>query len=799
MKDRRDDERDLSEHMAFLVSKLETEAQKRVSRRYQIELRWLEDLRQYHGRYDEETERRLIESEASAVFINLTQAKTDALTARMYDLIFATDDRSWSIGPTPVPELSDMLDEAIDTLMQSQAALEHNRDRLADVVAEGGSEAPEAPPEEEAEGEAPMDALDAPQEGDPAPGGAGAADPQEEAMQIGMEIAEIEEVFQAAERAAERIQEEMGEAKRRARLMEREIDDQLTECRYSANARDAIENGCKIGCGPLKGPVTSGIRRRRFQRDEAGEWTLVYDKEDIPEVQYVDPWGFFPDPDERNVRDGNGVFQLHIMNATQARKLARRDDIDKKALKHALEVGGSKSLPHWMIELHNMGEDTQHGGGDPRYHVWEYRGPLDRDDFESMALSMGHGKKQEKLLKVLEEMGDLLEVNATVWFSSGVLLSLAINHLDSGDCIYSVFSPKADEAGPFGYSVPYMMRDCQAILNASARMMMDNSSLSTGPQIVVDRNAIEPADGDWKIRPRKVWQKKSAMTDSRQSPPFETYNIPSMQQELLAQMEWARSLVDEVIGVPAIAQGEQGANVTKTAQGMALLMNSANVIFRRMVKNWDDDVAVPIIRRMYEYNMQFNPKDEIKGDYNVAARGASVLLVREMLAQNLMMIASQIAVDPTYGDMINKEVLLQEIFRAHMIPAEEIILTTREKTKREQQQGQQPPSAEEQAMMAEAEAKKQEIEIRMEETRLKADISRAEWDTKRAIAQMDFDAKMAMVNVKADEVDMKAGTEIAKVNTKDRETDVKRDMEETKIGVEAAMARETGEHAGGSI
>ena len=108
---------------------------------------------------------------------------------------------------------------------------------------------------------------------------------------------------------------------------------------------------------------------------------------------------------------------------------------------------------------------------------------------------------------------------------------------------------------------------------------------------------------------------------------------------------------------------------------MALLHNSANTVFRSIVKNFDDDVTTPDIRRAYDWNMQFNEKPEIKGDYEVDARGSLVLLMRELQAQNLMVIAIQLGGHPIFGPMLRNRELLKKIFQAYMIPADEVMLT----------------------------------------------------------------------------------------------------------------------------
>src|SRR5690554_4160406 len=95
--------RDLQARMEAIVGALEKEAEERVGKRNLIEKRWLEDLAQYHGRYDDETARNLSVGRKSRLFINQTRPKTNAMEARLADMLFPTDDRNWGIEPTPVP------------------------------------------------------------------------------------------------------------------------------------------------------------------------------------------------------------------------------------------------------------------------------------------------------------------------------------------------------------------------------------------------------------------------------------------------------------------------------------------------------------------------------------------------------------------------------------------------------------------------------------------------------------------------------------------------------------------------
>jgi len=56
--------------------------------------------------------------------------------------------------------------------------------------------------------------------------------------------------------------------------------------------------------------------------------------------------------------------------------------------------------------------------------------------------------------------------------------------------------------------------------------------------------------------------------------------------------------------MPIVAQGEAGPR-SETATGRSILMNSANIMIRRAVKLFDDNITKPLITRFYHWNMQF--------------------------------------------------------------------------------------------------------------------------------------------------------------------------------------------------
>lgn len=661
------------EKLVAIVGALEKEAMDRVSKRDAIEKRWLEDLAQYHGKYEDKIVTELKEAKKSTLYINATRSKTNAMEARLSDMLFPTDDRNWGIEPTPVPELTVNAEQAARASAESHRAL---------------ADDPENP--------------------------------------------ELQQQAQDTDAQLKQLKAELEEAKKRSRAMQAEIDDHLRECQYSAQAREVIADACKIGTGIMKGPITGGKNRRSWRRGEGEQsnvFNLSFEKDPKPVYWRVDPWNFFPDMDASSMDDSESEFERHLLNKKQLRRLARQSGFDKDAIRRLLRDQPRATVPSYLSDLRSITSAYNDLMRD-RYHVWEYHGALTAQDLQQLAIALGRSEVMEDLE---EEIDPLDEIQVVIWFCQGEVLKFGIHHLDSGDSIYSVFNLEKDEATMFGFGVPYIMRDPQKALSASWRTLMDNMGLSSGPQIVINDDVIEPVDGEWKFTPRKLWRRKGTAPPDKK--PFEVFQIPSHANDLLAIIDVSKKNIDEETALPMLAQGDQTSQITKTASGMSILMNSVNVVFRRIVKNWDDDMTTPNIRRMYDWLMQFSDKEHIKGDFEVDARGTSVLLVREMQSANLMAFLANFGAHPTLAKYLKQDGLhaLRRLAQVLMIPADEIIKTDDEVAEDEAGAAEQPPEAQPEIMKIEAELNKALME---------RDSAREERAHKRDMALLERESRL---------------------------------------------------------
>lgn len=706
-----------------VIAELETMAAEAVSGRADIEERWKRAHRQYHGVYERNILTALRDDESrSEIFINITRTKTNAWMARLGDMLFPNDERNWGIDPTPVPQMSS---EAREIARQAEE-FERKAQGLVDQHNEAVDEAG----------------------GEPIP----STVPQEASALIGQakELRDKERQLQA----------EIELAQKRCKAMERLIDDQLTESQYPSRCRDVIEDMCKVGVGVLKGPIINDRPRKAWQAINGDDgkpsnlYRLTEDNATTPKFRRVDYWHFFPDPSAECMEDCGYTFERHIPNKKMLRRMAKEIGFNEPAVAKLLKEGpqaysaAGDSALNFMAELREMESKSPQGtGASPlreRYLIWEYHGPLEIEQIEAMLRATGQDKEADRLAGAAA-----LDVPMVrVFFCHETLLKIDSNYiLDSGESLYSVATFEKGESRVLGgVGVPDLMSDEQSMLNSAVRMMMDNAALAVAPQVVIDKEQITPENGKWKLTPRKVWQWVTGVTTQKRERPFETFDIP-MNQETLAQIiQLALRFVDEAVSMPLIAQGEMGAHVTKTSSGMSMLFNSANVGFRRVVKNWDDDVTAGTIRRTYDFNMQFAEDENVKGDMKVEARGTSVLLVRELQAEQLMGIVREWSTHPILGVGFRAYHAMRLVLQAMSINPDDLLLAEDDYLAKLKQMSENPAPdpetirAQTAQMIAEIEA-----ESRREVAGMNLEAARLSAQTQFAKLAMDRDISLAQI------------------------------------------------------
>lgn len=580
------------------------------------ELQMLEDMRQYQGVEDTVDKlNKKPDTGGSDLNVNITRKKTNAAEARLSDMLFPTDDKNWGITPSPKPSLS------IKGMPKS------------------APNQPSPPPD-----------------------------------------TTVIQQAQASPTPTPLTQEEESErdAKARAALMEEEMDDQLSECNYNAHGREAIRFGCLLGTGVLKGPVLIGKGRRAWvkREDEMGNVAYILDNvpDERPGFELVSTWDFFPTMSATRIEDSEVTFQRHWMTRRDLIRLSKREDFLKDQIRKLLKKSPDRTPPDYLTQLRNM-SDVSAVGDEKRYVVWERHGPIEIEALQACGV----------LEKDIEN-DPLEEYEGVVWVCQGIVIKAAINPMDTEDQPFSVFNFEKDDSSIFGFGVPYLMRQPQKVVKKSWRMIMDNAGLSVGGQIIINKSIIEPAPTpddrqSWDITPLKVWLLKDKHSKAQEA--FHIFEFPNHQRELAAIFNMAREMADEETGIPVIAEGEtgnagrKGPAGTDTARGMEMLMNNHNIVMRRAVKNWDDNMTIPNITRLYDHNMQNNPNNDIKGDFTPTAKGSSALLQKETQSRNMLNLINFL-MTPAFAGWVKQEPTVRKLVSSMQHDPDELIKTREE-------------------------------------------------------------------------------------------------------------------------
>lgn len=542
------------------------------------------------------------------------------------------------------------------------------------------------------------------------------------------------------------LQMYIDDAEQRAKNMQAEMDSQLKESDYSIIGRDCIHDAVLLGTGIVRGPMAKAKRERRWEQVADGVYEIVVDESEQPGFARVNPWDFFPDMAANGARDSEFFFERDYLTRLQVQDLLKHPGYKatRQQIKDVLTLGPG-------VTYVGRGEDRRQQirvlsgvtteSVRTKFERWRYHGPVRKSLLQDIGMEID---------------GDDMEIPIYIEFIGDKMIKFDKLLLDTEEYPYNMFCWFQAEETPFGFGIPWAMRSSQSAMNSTWRAMLDNAALSAGPQIVMDENAIEPTDGQWALSPRKVWRKLTGAVSKTVRDVFTVFDIRSWQPELMGIYSEAKVLADEETSLPLIAQG-QAPNVQQTATTTSMQMNSANAVLRRVVKAWDDDITQPVMTRLYDWNMQYNERDDIKVDAVVKPRGTSTLLVKETQSAAILQMMN-ITQSPALAPWSKFDAMLRTAWETLHINPEDYVKTQAEYESDQAQLAQQPQEPDPDKV-ADLQAK-----MAMNEQDNEATLAKAEMDnqTKVLLQIMDMAARG---EIAADQMEAKYAEMMLKLQT----------------------------------
>ena len=613
---------DMLDRMTDLGLWLRNKFDEVAGQRTTLEDRFLMDLRQFKGRYEASEWARLNEDKRrSKLYCRMTRRKVQAFNSRMMDMLFpAGKDRNWSLKNTPEPDV-------VDTPVARQMVQERMQQLFQEQVMQMSQQS----------GEPPEQVAQMLQQGGYEP----ELDPEELRL-IGLAV-----------------------AKASCERMCNVIHDQMLEVKYKLTCKQVLNSGHIYGTGILKAPLAQKKMRPHWVYQN-GQWLSEMKPMLLPFIEFVPVWAWYPDPAAKWLEDLEFSYQRHVMLKSQVVDLLNRPGFDAGLIAAYLKEypDGDCSIENWEVQLDDESEDndTQEPRTTRRYEVLEYWGVLNDAQLRDIGL----------------ESDPLDSIWVTVWVIGHFVIRMGAAPIEGMDHPYHLYYFDKDESSIWGEGVPAVMRDDQSALNGVVRAMMDNMASTVGPQYEVNTDALHPGERTRETYPGRIWYRRG---DGRY-PALRTVETSSRLQEFLTLKQNFEQQIHENT-LPSYMQGGQTGGAGRTATGLSMLMGSANLDVKDQVINFDLGITRPVVRGFYLWNMQFNDDPNIKGDFEVVARGSSSLMAKELKASNLDQLLPVLA-NPKYDRFIDDRRLLEEMFKARDLMDTEIILSESEFNEREE-------------------------------------------------------------------------------------------------------------------
>jgi hypothetical protein len=577
------------------------------------EERWLKSYENYRGLSSESETYR--ESERSKVTVKITKVKVLAAYGQISDILFGRGEFPLVIEPTPDP---DGIEEAV---------------HLDAVSKQMGGGQDLDPYGYEGDGRT----LE--------PGATEAGEPQLGGLAKELEGAPLKKGF------SKFGEPDLKPAQIAARRLNKIVHDQLLDTSAIKEIRRSLFEQALLGTGVTKGPFNFFKKVHKWENIDGERVYAPYEKM-VPRISHVSCWNFYPDPSAVDIDDCEYVIERHRLNRDQFRALKDLPLFDIAAINRILQKPSAYEERYFEHTIYSENDPTYN---ENRYEVLEYWGTLDAKTAREYNVNIPYGA---------DEIGSV-QINA--WVCGSEVLRVVLNPFVPERIPYHIFPYEKNPYQVFGIGVAENMEDAQLLMNGHMRMAIDNLALAGNLVFDVDEASLVPGQ-NYDIYPGKVFRRQSGVTGTA----INGLKFPNTAGENMQMYDKARQLADEETGIPSVVHGQTGVTGTgRTAAGLSMLLGSAGLGIKTVIKNIDDSLLRPLGEAFFQWNMQFNEKAEtFDGDLEIKPKGTVSVMMKEVRSQRLTMLLQTIS-NPMLAPFMKIQNLIKELaISQDMDPAE---------------------------------------------------------------------------------------------------------------------------------
>jgi hypothetical protein len=488
----------------------------------------------------------------------------------------------------------------------------------------------------------------------------------------------VMQLMEAARNAAKK------NATKRAKVAEERIDEILEEGNFYKALAEFIVDLPLFPFACIKGPVVRIVPSVSYNNGAPAV-------EQKPKLfwQRVSPFDLWWTPGASDIEDAS-VIERSRMTRAELNDLLDLPGYNHDGIREVLREYGEGGLSDdWD------GTDATRAAMESRENpVFNQSGLINCLEF--------HGNVQGKMLKQYkigklegEKIDELRDYFVQAWLIGRHIIKVQLSPSPRKRHPYFITSFEKVPGTPVGNGLPDILSDVQEVCNATLRTLVNNLSISSGPQVVINSDRLDANEDAENLYPWKRWYVTSDPMGSNSQVPISFFQPNSNAAELLGVYEKFNAIADELSAIPKYMSGNSVGGAGRTASGLAMLMGNASKILQTVAANIDRDVLDPLLHQLYDMLMLTDTSGMLQGDEEIRVMGVNVAVQREtQRARQLELL--QITANPIDAAIMGPEgrsKLLRAVSTGVGIPGEDIVPSEEEAAQRQaaaqQQQMQQ--------------------------------------------------------------------------------------------------------------
>lgn len=310
--------------------------------------------------------------------------------------------------------------------------------------------------------------------------------------------------------------------------------------------------------------------------------------------------------------------------------------------------------------------------------------------------------------RMLQEYGldvddDLRDYHVQVWAIGSYVIKAQLSPSPRTRHPYFITSFEKVPGTPVGNGLTDILSDIQDNANSTIRALVNNMSMASGPQVVVNDDRLTADETGEEMFPWKRWHVRSdpMANSSTGNKAIEFYQPDSHAQELFTvYKEWS-SMADDVSAIPKyIDGGNAGSGAGRTASGLAMLMGNSSKILQTVSANVDREVMEKGLLQLIDLVLLTDPTGILTGDEQIVVLGVNVVIQKETMRQRQgeFLQTTNNPTDLKIMGTMGRAAVLREVAKNLGIDDEEIVPSDEKLKQMQEQEEQQQNSPIDQAV-----------------------------------------------------------------------------------------------------